>query len=158
MFRDLARKKQRLSPEECVEILKTQTRGVLSVNGEDGYPYGMPMNHFYNEADGCVYFHTGRYGHRTDALKKDGRVSLCVYDQGYRKEGEWAYNVKSVIVFGKIEIIDDIDAVRAICEPLCRKFTDDEEYIRKELAESAKNTLLLKLTPEHICGKLVNEA
>ncbi|MBE6938073.1 MAG: pyridoxamine 5'-phosphate oxidase family protein [Ruminococcaceae bacterium] len=158
MFRDLARKKQRLSPEECVEILKTQTRGVLSVNGEDGYPYGMPMNHFYNEADGCVYFHTGRHGHRTDALKKDGRVSLCVYDQGYRKEGEWAYNVKSVIVFGKIEIIDDIDAVRAICEPLCRKFTDDEEYIKKELAESAKNTLLLKLTPEHICGKLVNEA
>ena len=158
MFRDLARKKQRLSPEECVEILKTQTRGVLSVNGDDGYPYGMPMNHFYNEADGCVYFHTGRYGHRTDALKKDGRVSLCVYDQGYRKEGEWAYNVKSVIVFGKIEIIDDIDAVRAICEPLCHKFTSDEEYIKKELAESAKNTLLLKLTPEHICGKLVNEA
>ena len=93
-----------------------------------------------------------------DALKKDGRVSLCVYDQGYRKEGEWAYNVKSVIVFGKIEIIDDIDAVRAICEPLCRKFTSDEGYIKKELAESAKNTLLLKLTPEHICGKLVNEA
>ena len=158
MFRDLTRKKQLLSPEECIEILKTQTRGVLSVNGDNGYPYAMPMNHFYNEADGCVYFHTGRYGHRTDALKKDGRVSLCVYDQGYRKEGEWAYNVKSVIVFGKIEIIDDIDAVRAICEPLCRKFTDDEEYIRKELAESAKNTLLLKLTPEHICGKLVNEA
>ena len=158
MFRDLTRKKQLLSPEECIEILKTQTRGVLSVNGDNGYPYAMPMNHFYNDADGCVYFHTGRYGHRTDALKKDGRVCLCVYDQGYRKEGEWAYNVNRVIVFGKIELLDDIDAVRAICEPLCRKFTDDEEYIRKELAESAKNTLLLKLTPEHICGKLVNEA
>ena len=33
-----------------------------------------------------------------------------------------------------------------------------EEYIKKELAESAKNTLLLKLTPEHICGKAIQES
>lgn len=158
MFRELARKKQQLSPEECAEILKTQTRGVLSVNGDGGYPYAMPMNHFYLESDGCIYFHCGRRGHRTDALRKDGRVCFCVYDRGYKNEGEWAFNVKSVIVFGKAELIDDIDTVRRICEPLCHKFTDDESYIQKELAESAKNTLLIKLTPEHICGKLVNEA
>ena len=47
MFREMMRKKQALSLEECKEILKTETRGVLSVMGENGYPYGMPMNHFY---------------------------------------------------------------------------------------------------------------
>ena len=133
MFRDLTRKKQLLSPEECIEILKTQTRGVLSVNGDNGYPYAMPMNHFYNEADGCVYFHTGRYGHRTDALKKDGRVCLCVYDRGYRKEGEWALNIRSVIAFGRAEIISEYENVVDICRNLSLKYTSDTAYIEEEV-------------------------
>ena len=158
MFRSLARKKQQLSLEECIEILKNETRGVLSVNGENGYPYGMPMNHYYCPEDGCIYFHSGKKGHRTDALKKDSRVCYCVYDKGTPKEGHWSLNVKSVIVFGRIELTEDLGIITKICAPLSRKFTSDEEYISREISESAKNTLILKLTPEHVTGKLVNEA
>lgn len=158
MFREMLRKKQALSLEECKEILKTETRGVLSVMGENGYPYGMPMNHFYNEQDGCIYFHCGKKGHRLDALKENDKVSFCVYDQGYRRENEWAWNVKSVIVFGRMDVLSDAKLIMDICEKLSYKFTDDTAYIEKELKESTKNTLLLRLTPEHISGKLVNEA
>ena len=158
MFRELTRKKQALSRETCVELLKTETRGVLSVIGDGGYPYGTPMNHYYCEEDGCIYFHCGRKGHRLDALRACDRVSFCVYDEGYRREGEWALNVRSVVVFGRMEIIDDPDEVVRLVTPLCHKFTDDEDYIRRELTQSTKATLLLKLIPEHICGKLVNEA
>ena len=70
LFRELTRKKQQLSNEECIELLKTEKRSVLSVMGDDGYPYGMPMNHWYDEEDGNIYFHCGRAGHRLDALKK----------------------------------------------------------------------------------------
>ena len=134
MFRVLTRKKQKMTEAECIEVLANEKRGVLAVNGDDGYPYAMPMNHFYNESDGCIYFHCGKKGYRADCLEKSCKVSFCVYDNGYRNNGQWALNVKSVIVFGKIELLDDIDAVRAICEPLCRKFTSDEEYIKKEQA------------------------
>ena len=158
MFREMLRKKQALSLEECKEILKTETRGVLSVMGENGYPYGMPMNHFYNETDGCLYFHCGKKGHRLDALKENDKVSFCVYDKGCRRENEWAWNVKSVIVFGRMDVLSDAKLIMDICEKLSYKFTDDTAYIEKELRESAKNTLLLRLTPEHISGKLVNEA
>ena len=158
MFRELTRRKQALSRETCVELLKTETRGVLSVIGDGGYPYGTPMNHYYCEEDGCIYFHCGRKGHRLDALRGCDQVSFCVYDQGYRREGEWALNVRSVVVFGRMEIIDDPDEVVRLVTPLCHKFTDDEDYIRRELTQSTKATLLLKLIPEHICGKLVNEA
>lgn len=158
MFRELLRKKQRISNEECISVLKSEKRGVLSVNGDEGYPYGMPMNHFYNENDGCIYFHCGKYGHRLDALKKDPKASFCVYDNGFRRDGEWALNVKSVVVFGKITILDDVSVIEDICEKLCYKFTDDEKYIRNELSNSAKNTLLLKMTIEDICGKIVNES
>ena len=52
MFREITRKKQALSQEECLEILTNAKRGVLSVNGDDGYPYGMPVNHYYDPVDG----------------------------------------------------------------------------------------------------------
>ena len=158
MFRELTRKNKELSRRDCIRLLEEETRGVLSVLGDDGYPYGMPMNHWYNEEDGKLYFHCGKIGHRLDALRKNGKVSFCVLDRGIRQEGEWAWQVKSVIVFGKIEIIDDIDRVVEITTKLSHKFTRDEAYIQREIRQAAHSTLLLQLTPEHLCGKLVTEA
>lgn len=158
MFRELMRKNKQLSNEDCIDILKSETRGVLSVLGDDEYPYGMPMNHWYNEEDGKIYFHCGKVGHRLDAIKRHNKVSFCTYDRGYRNEGEWALNVKSVIVFGKIEIVDDKDKIIDITTKLSYKFTEDDEYIKKEIENYSHQTILLQLTPEHICGKLVNES
>ena len=158
MFRELSRKNKQLPLEECLRLLETETRGVLSVLGDEGYPYGMPMNHWYDRGDGKIYFHCGKAGHRLDALKADNKVSFCVYDQGYRKEGEWALNVKSVIVFGKMEILDDMDKIIDITTKLSHKFTQDDTYIQQEIASAASRTLLLALTPEHICGKAVQES
>lgn len=158
MFREITRKNRQISQEECIALLKNETRGVLSVLGDGDYPYGTPMNHFYNEDDGCIYFHCGNMGHRLDALRRHNKVSFCTYNKGYRNEGEWAWNVKSVIVFGRIDILDDPESIAAIMPPLCRKFVQDEAYIQREIQLYGHETLLLRLTPEHICGKLVNES
>jgi len=152
------RTNKKLSKEECVNLLINETRGVLSVIGDMGYPYGMPMNHFYNSDDGCVYFHCGKKGHRIDSLKKEPKASFCVYDSGYKDPGEWSLNVKSVIIFGKLEIIEDIDTIINVSTDLSHKFTSDDEYINKEIEIHAKHTIILKLTPEHMCGKIVNES
>ncbi len=40
MFRDITRKKQKITENECSDILIREKRGVLSVIGDDGYPYG----------------------------------------------------------------------------------------------------------------------
>jgi len=158
VFRELTRKNRQISMEECIEILKSEKRGVLSVIGDEGYPYGAPMNHWYNEEDGCLYFHCGKGGHRNDSLEKCDKVSFCVYDGGYREEGQWALKIKSVIVFGRMEIIDDAETIIDITTKLSYKFTDDSEYIRKEIEANLHRTLLLRLKPEHICGKKVVEA
>lgn len=60
MFRELLRRNKQLSTAECIEVLKSETRGVLSVLGDDDYPYGTPINHFYNEENGNIYFHCGK--------------------------------------------------------------------------------------------------
>lgn len=158
MFRELKRKNKSLDECECKRLLTEIKRGVLSVNGDDGYPYGMPMNHYFCEDDGCIYFHCGRVGHRLDSLDKSDKVSFCVLDGGTRAEVEWALTVKSVIVFGRMEIIDDVSRVTDIARRLSHKFTHDEAYISGEIEKFARATLLLKLTPEHICGKVVSES
>ena len=157
-FRDILRKNKDIGVGEGTDLLVNETRGVLSVIGDGGYPYGMPMNHFYNAEDGCVYFHCGRVGHRIDSLKNDNKVSYCVYEQGTRDGDDWAYNVRSVIVFGRIEIIDDPDTVACISRQLCYKFTRDEEYINGEIEKYGAATLILKLIPEKITAKRVKES
>ena len=63
MFRKLLRHKQQLCDSECIEILKNEPRGVLSVVGDEGYPYGLPIDHWYCEESGKLYFHCGKIGH-----------------------------------------------------------------------------------------------
>ncbi len=158
MFREMLRKRQELPREACIEILKKEPRGVLSVLGDDDYPYGMPINHYYCEEDGKIYFHGGRMGHKIDAMRRHDKVSYCVYDSGYRRDGEWALNISSVIVFGRIEFVEDREKVYEIARLLSYKFTDDEEYIRRELEHAGPRTLMFALVPEHMTGKLVNES
>ena len=158
MFRSVARKKQVLSSEECLDILRREKRGVLAVQGDDGYPYAMPLNHWYCEEDGKLYFHSGKIGHRVDAMKANPKASFVLYDQGYRREGEWALNIRSVIVFGRLEIVEDRERAIEISRRLSRKFTRDEDYIDEEIRRSGAGVLVFALTPEHMTGKLVNEA
>ena len=158
MFRELVRKNKGLPTETCIELLKTEKRGVLSVLGDDDYPYGVPLNHWYCPEDGKLYFHSGRTGHKIDAVKKHNKASFCVYNEGSRNEGEWALNIRSVIVFGRIEIVEDHEKALEVSRLLSYKFTQDEAYIQKEIDGYGKAVLVFALTPEHICGKLIKEA
>lgn len=155
-FREMLRKNKSLSKEEISDILRTQKRGVLSVNGDNGYPYGMPMNFLYDE-DGCIYFHQGKVGHRLESIRANDKVSFCVYDNGEKAPDEWAYTVKSVIVFGHIQILDDLESIKEISKKLSLRFTTNVNYIDEEISKFAKATLILKLVPEHVTGKRIKE-
>ena len=157
MFRKMRRFKQQISDEECIRILKEQPRGVLSMLGDDGYPYGIPLDHLYME-DGHIYFHGAKEGHKIDAISGCDKVIYCVYDQGYRKEGEWALNINSVVVFGRIRIVEDEEKKKEICIKLLRKFSDDEAYIEHEMKNAFPRVNCLELIPEHMTGKLVCES
>ena len=156
MFRELTRKKQALSIKECKEILKHEVRGVLAVNGDDGYPYALPINYYYDEANNKIYFHSGKFGHKIDAIKNSDKVSFCVYDKGYHKDGHWSLNIKSVIIFGCIHVVDDW--TDELMVEFCKRFTSDMEYINNEIKNFKRNTAVLCLDIEHMTGKLVNEA
>lgn len=124
--------------------------------GDDGYPYGIPLDHWYS--GNKLYFHGAKVGHKMDAITAFDKVSYCVMDEGFRRDGEWALNIKSVVVFGRIRVVEDEAKKREICTNLVRKFTDDEEYLQKELTNAFPRVNCLELTIEHMTGKLVNES
>ena len=48
MFRPIRRKEKEISAEAAEQLLCSARRGVLAVNGDDGYPYGVPIKYFYD--------------------------------------------------------------------------------------------------------------
>lgn len=158
MFREMRRFKQRISDEACIRILKEQPRGILSMIGDDGYPYGIPLDHWYSEKDHTLYFHCAGIGHKMDAIRACDKVSYCVLDEGARGEGTWALTFRSVVVFGRIHAVDDENKKREICTHLVKKFTDDESFLQKELTNAFPRVSCLALTIEHMTGKRVNES
>lgn len=157
MFRRMRRFKQQVSDEICRKILREEWRGVLAVHGEDGYPYALPIDFYYNEEKNKIYFHCAKEGHKLDAIRADNRVSFCVYDKGFRKDGDWALNITSVIIFGKIRIIDDPEETLVTVRKFGEKFFPTQKELDDEILRSLARVQMLELTPDHMTGKIVNE-
>ena len=157
MFREMRRKGQQISLKECAEILSRAKSGVLGLHGDDGYPYGTPINHLYCEEDGKIYFHGGKKGHKIDAMRACDKVSFVCTDGGKKAEEGWWLRFRSVVVFGRIAFVDDPAVVDRVVRRITKKFVDDENYFQQELLEAGDRTLVFALTPEHMTGKTVNE-
>ncbi len=156
-FRPITRSKQALSEEECLRILRSEKRGVLAVQGELGYPYALPINHWVDPKDGKIYFHSGAQGHKIDAMRRDDRASFCVTERSALSEDGWSWFYHSVIVFGRLEIVKDHEKALEISRELSLHFTDDLDYIEWEIGHSGHRVLCFALIPEQITGKRVHE-
>lgn len=158
MFRTMRRFKQQISPEECAAILESEKRGVLALQGDDDYPYALPINFVYDRASNVIYFHCAKSGYKIDALKRNPKASFCTYDRGFKKEGDWAYNVKSVIVFGTMRFIEDEDEAIERVRQLGIKYYPTPEEVEIEIERDKHRVQMLALQIEHMTGKLVNES
>ena len=158
MFREMRRKNQVLPENITMEVLERGSNGILSVIGDDGYPYGMPLNHWYDPAKRTLYFHSGKHGHRADALAKCDKVSYCVLSDGEPIPGHWALRFSCVIAFGRMRPVTDEAEAMDICRALSHKFTADDAYIEDEIARLHANTVVYALSIEHLTGKTVKES
>lgn len=157
-FRKMRRFRQQLTDEECAEVLSTQPRGVLAVLGDGAYPYALPLNFLYDAESGNLYFHCAKEGHKIDAIRRSDKVSFCVMDEGFRREGDWALNIRSVIVFGRIRIVEDRERALEMVRRLGEKYYPDPADAEEEARKTADRVACLELLLDHISGKLVNES
>ena len=155
MFREMRRKMQALTAEETAEILKRNTSGVLSLNGDDGYPYGVPLSYVY--LDSKLYFHCAGAGHKLDSILKDDKVSFCVIDQDQVVGEEYTTYFRSVIAFGRARVLEGAEKLRPLVE-LCEKYYPGHlEQTRQKAERALKNGCIGELAIEHIAAKTGRE-
>ncbi len=158
MFREMRRKNQLVSLEECQKVLQEEKRAAYSVIGEDGYPYTVPINFYYDAEENCIYFHGAKAGHKVDAIRACDKVCFTVWNQGFKKEGHWEWNSTSVVVFGRVEEVQDMQEARKQLRHLANKYYPSVEEVEMEMASpAASRVALYRITMDHMTGKLVNE-
>ena len=151
-MREMRRSRQLLSREDCESILNEQTSGVLSVYGDDDYPYGVPLSYVY--ADGKLYFHSAKTGHKMDAVRKNNKVSFTIIAQDNIVPEEYTTHFRSVIVFGRVRILENDTEKRAAIEQLAEKYMPDlKEGRLQEIDREFSRLCMLELTIDHMTGK-----
>ena len=133
MFREMRRFKQQITTEECKKVLKEEKRAAFSVIGDEGYPYTIPINFYYDEADNIIYFHGAKEGHKVDAMNRCDKVCLTVWNQGFKKEGHWEWNPTSVVVFGKVKLVTEKNIFEDRLRKLAAKYYPNIDEIEKEM-------------------------
>ena len=153
MFRKMRRNKQLLSAEETIDILTKGTSGVLAVQGDDDYPYAVPLSYIYYENK--IYFHGAKVGHKLDAIRKQPKASFCVIPQDSVVPEEYTTYSRSVIAFGKIHIITEGNDMQYAIHTSATKYHphDSIENREKVIKREWRPLCMFVLEIEHMTGK-----
>jgi nitroimidazol reductase NimA-like FMN-containing flavoprotein (pyridoxamine 5'-phosphate oxidase superfamily) len=154
-FRPMRRAKQALPEEACFRILENAYRGFLSVIGDGGYPYTVPINFVFE--DGKLYFHCAKEGHKLDALRACDKACFTVLDEPEKEPGDWWYHVKSVICFGRVRVLaDDADRLGRL-RSLGSKYFPEGYDTEADIRKNGPRAEMLEFTIDHLSGKAVRE-
>lgn len=157
MFRTIRKKKNKIDIEASKKLLHNARRGVLAVNGDDNYPYAIPVNYLYDEENQKIYFHGSRAGHKVDAIKACSKVCFTVVGNETVKKESWAPFLQSVVIFGCCHLVTDQPTAMALLKRLAMKFYPDESMVDEEIAISGKAVQMYEIEIEHLCGKEIQE-
>lgn len=163
MFREMRRIAQQISPEECAEVLRRATSGVLGLHGDDGYPYTVPLSFVYQEGGaglGTIGFHCAKTGHKIDAIRRNGKVSFTVIDRDEVMPRERTTKYRSVIVFGRARILEDEQEMRRVANAIGDKYSRGfEELYMRETEDTIREGRLccVEITIDHMTGKIGRE-
>ena len=151
-FRAMRRKRQQLSEEESVAILKKATAGTLALLGDNDYPYAVPLSYVYQE--GRIYFHSALSGHKVDAIRKCDKASFCVIEQDDVQPEKYTTFFRSVIAFGRIHIIEDEHEKLETARMLGNRYNPNhDEALQKEIEGGLSRMLMIRFDIEHLTGK-----
>ncbi len=151
MFPKMRRIRQQMTDQAAVSVLENAKTGVFAVNGENGYPYPVPMNFAY--LDGKIYLHSANTGHKISTIEKNDKVSFLVIDKDDVIPDKLTTAYRSVVVFGRARLISDNEEKLALVRRFALKYSSNMPAIQADIDENFSSLALIEITPEHITGK-----
>lgn len=151
MFREMRNKKREVFKEDIEDILKRGEYGILSVMGDNGYPYAVPLSYVY--FDNCIYFHSATEGYKLDNIKADNKVSFCVVVDTELMPEKFSTKYKSVIAFGTANNVEG-DLKKTVLTELVKKYSRDFLSEGEKYIDRAKDKVkIIKIEIQHATGK-----
>ena len=154
MFRKIRKNNNEIDKDAVDSLLHTCRRGVLSMNGDDGYPYSIPINYYYDEANQKIYFHGAKSGYKVDCLNRCDKVCFTIFGNESIKDLVWAPFVQSVIVFGRCHLVDTDNEV---LKNFMMKYYPSLDLVDKVIKDDSKFVQMHEISIEHKSGKQVQE-
>jgi nitroimidazol reductase NimA-like FMN-containing flavoprotein (pyridoxamine 5'-phosphate oxidase superfamily) len=152
MFREMRRIKQLLSKEETIEILNLCSCGVLGVNGDDGYPYTVPVNYVFK--DDKLFFHCAKEGHKIDSIKSNHKVTFCVIEKDDVIQENFDTHFRSVSIFGRAKILTDDSEKRYALKCFVEKYSPNYIEQGQQVIENGLNRVcVVEVKIDHMTGK-----
>ena len=151
-FRALRRKRQQLSEKESIGILQKATAGTLALLGDNDYPYAVPISYVYH--DGKLYFHSALAGHKVDSIRKCDKASFCVIEKDDVQPEKYTTFFRSVIAFGRIQIIEDEHEKLEVARMLGNRYNPSQDKaLQNEIENGLSRMLAIRFDIEHLTGK-----
>ncbi len=154
----IRRSKRALSEEKARAILEKGEYGVLSLQGEEGEPYGIPLS--YVVLDNFIYFHCALEGRKIDYMKANPLVSFCVVGRVQPKHRPLYFTTlyESAIVTGTAQPVEHVEEKIQALIGLCVKYFPElvpqvEEEARQSAHQSMDWTAIYRISIEGISGK-----
>lgn len=158
MFKPMRKKINEIDRAAAEALLQSNRRGTLAMNGDNGYPYAIPINYFYDCVGQKIYFHGAKAGHKVESLKTSDKVCFTVYgNECIDKSEPWAPYVQSAVVFGRCRLLEPGPESIDRLKEFAMKYYPSEQLVDKEIAHAGKAVQMFEITIEHMSGKQVQE-
>jgi nitroimidazol reductase NimA-like FMN-containing flavoprotein (pyridoxamine 5'-phosphate oxidase superfamily) len=146
-----------MTEERARETLERGFCGRLATVGEDGWPYCVPL--LYVCMDGQIFVHnTGAKGHLRGNVDREARVCFEIDEAGEvfaygRFECDSTVEYRSVIVFGRIRVVEDLATRQRFFDALMAKYARKDWKRPKGFYPRIDQITLYAITVERISGK-----
>lgn len=146
-----------MSDARTLELLAQGTCGRLATVGPDGWPYVVPL--LYVWRDGEVWVHnTSARGHLRDNVAHEARVCFEIDEAGEifpygRFECDTTVAYCSVVVFGRIRIVEDAARKAAFFDALMAKYGDPAWDRPRQFYPRLDQVTVYAISVERLSGK-----
>ena len=158
MFKPIRIKINEIDRAATEALLQSNRRGIIAMNGVEGYPYAIPINYFYDCDNKKIYFHGAKAGHKVESLKTSDKVCFTVYgNECIDKSEPWAPYVQSAVVFGRCRLLEPGPESMDRLKEFAMKYYPSEQLVDEEIAHAGRAVQMFEITIEHMSGKQVQE-
>ena len=153
----MRRKDKEITDRKIIEEIISKSIVCRVAMFDEEYPYILPFNYGYHQ--NALYIHSALKGKKLDLIKKNNKVAFVI-ELPYEiitgeKSCDWTTKYKSVVGFGKIEILTSEEEKRNGLDIIMAQHGKSEgnNYSDKSIIPM----LILKLTIESVTGKQSGE-